>query len=48
MGRDEEEKYIDTPRPIYEDTKCLIDKEIAFKWEEIYKMFNNQTFPQLP
>jgi hypothetical protein len=46
-GRDEEID-IDTPGPVYDDTQCFIDKETSFKWGEVYQMFNNQTFPQLP
>jgi hypothetical protein len=33
-------------RAVYDDTKCLIDRETTFKWGEIYHMFNNQKFPQ--
>jgi hypothetical protein len=43
-----EEEDIDTPRPIYDDTKGFIDKETSLKWVEVYLMLNKQTFPQLP
>jgi hypothetical protein len=36
------------PGEVYDDTKCLINKETKFKWGEIYQMFNNQTFSQFP
>jgi hypothetical protein len=37
-----EEEDIDTPRPVYDDTKGFIDRETSLKWGEVYHMFNNQ------
>jgi len=34
VAMDEEEEYIDMLGVVYDDTKCLIDKDTTFKWGE--------------
>jgi hypothetical protein len=41
VPNDEEEEEVETQGTVYDDTKYLVDREITFKWGDIYHMFNN-------
>ena len=44
-SRSDPEEDVDTPEPVYNDTKGVIDKETLIKWGEVCQIFSNQTFP---
>jgi len=34
--------------PMYEDTQCNMDVGTTYKWGDIYYMFKEETYPELP
>lgn len=39
---------ISTPRPTYVDMKCCIKIVIVFKWGDLYQMFCEETYLEIP